>query len=90
MDGTTESSPKLIIGLRRDDNVAVPRSKGTVTSFNGQTRNVITTKGWDVHVKWQDQSTSWLSLNAVEQFYSVELAEFAYANNYEPKPAFKW
>ena len=67
-----------IIGLRRDDNVAVPRSRETVTSFNGQTRNVITTKGWDVHVKWQGQSTSWLSLNVVKESYPVELADFAY------------
>ena len=33
-----------IIGLRRDDDLAIPSSKGTVTSFNGQTRNVIMTK----------------------------------------------
>ena len=79
-----------IIGLRGDDNVAVLRSKGMVTSFTGQTRNVITTKGWDVHAKWQDQSTSWLPLIVVKESYPVELAEIAYANNYEPKPAFKW
>ena len=79
-----------IVGLRKDDAIAIPRSKGTITSNNGQTRNVITTKGWEAHIKWQDQSTSWLPLNVVKESYPVELAEFAYANGFEPEPAFKW
>ena len=79
-----------IFGLRKDDTVAIPYSRGTITSHNGQTRNVITTKGWEVHIKWQDQSTSWLPLNVFKESYPVELAEFAYANGYEHEPAFKW
>ena len=68
-----------IVGLRKDDTVPIPYSRGTITSHNGQTRNVITTKGWEVHIKWQDQSTSWLPLNVVKESYPVKLAEFAYA-----------
>ena len=79
-----------IIGLRRDDEVAIPKSKGKVTSYNGQTRDVITTKGWDVHVKWEDQTTSWLPLNVVKEANPIELAKYAYASGYESEPAFKW
>ena len=34
-----------IVGLRKDNNVAVPKEKGVIKSYNGQDRNVITTKG---------------------------------------------
>ena len=79
-----------IIELRRDDEVAIPKSQGKVTSYNRQTHDVITTKGWDVHVKWEDQTTSWLPLNVVKEANPIELAEYAYASGYESEPAFKW
>ena len=79
-----------IIGVRKDENVAVPKSHGTITSQNGQERSVITTKGWDVHVRWQDESTSWVPLNVLRESNPIELAEYAYANGYDSEPAFKW
>ena len=40
------------IRLRRDNEIAIPKSQARITSYSRQTRNVITTTGWDVHVKW--------------------------------------
>ena len=61
-----------------------------ITSYNKQTRNVITTKGWEVHVKWEDQTTSLLPLNVVKESNPNDLAEYVYANGYKSEPAFKW
>ena len=89
-DGWDSGLLSEIIGLRRDGNVAVSKENGTFTTTSGMKRNVITTKGWDVNVKWKDQSTSWIPLSDMKEANPIEVAEYAIANGYNEEPAFKW
>ena len=73
-----------------DNKIAIPKSEGTITSYNGSKRNVITTKGWDLYVRWKDQSTSWVQLSRIKESNPVQVAEYAYANKIADQPAFKW
>jgi hypothetical protein len=89
-DGWDTGLLEEIIDLRRNDEVAVPMSKGYVVTPSGQRKKVITTKGWDVQVKWADQSTGWLPLHEIKESNPVELAEFAIAAGLDKEPAFNW
>ena len=79
-----------IVDIRVDPNVAVPKSEGRIETTSGQLRDVVTTKGWDIQVRWKDQSTSWLPLMTVKESNPIELAEYFVANGLESEPAFKW
>ena len=61
-----------------------------ITTSSGQRRPVITTKGWDVQVRWSDQSTGWLPLSELKESNPTELAEFAIAAGVNKEPAFNW
>ena len=89
-DGWDTGLLSEVIGLRKDKKVAISREKGAINSYNGQNLNNITTKGWDVQVKWDDQSTSWIPLNIVNESNPIELEEYAHAKGYEEESAFKW
>lgn len=80
-----------IVSFRKDEAVAIPRGEERATAtVNGIQKPVITTKGWDVEVKWRDQSTSWVPLKIIKECNPIEVAEFAIANNYDKEPAFAW
>ena len=79
-----------IIDFRKDSRIAVPVSSGFVNTTSGQKRPVITTKGWDLKVKWKDQSTSWIPLAALKESNPVEVSEFAIASGISSEPAFRW
>ena len=82
---------KEVVSLRSDPQVAVQKGAGATKTFiNGLTKPVITTKGWDFQVLWEDGSTSWLPLASIKESNPVEVAEFAIANGYANEPAFKW
>ena len=51
---------------------------------------MITTKGWDVQVKWSDQSSSWIPLKLIKESNPIEVAEFAVSNGFSKEPAFAW
>jgi len=57
---------------------------------SGVRRKVITTKGWDIRIKWTDRSNSWLPLKEVKESNPLELAEYAVANKINDEPAFSW
>ena len=79
-----------IIDARKDPEIAVPMSEGTFETSTGQRRAVITTKGWDIQIKWKDGSTNWLPLSEVKEGCPIELAEYAVAQGLADEPAFKW
>ena len=79
-----------IVDFRRDDKLAVPKEHGFITSYNGQSKPVITTKGWDVLVKWKDQSLNWIPLSLAKESNPVEVAEAAIAAGVDKEPAFHW
>ena len=76
--------------MRKDDTIAVPKEKGTYHNNAGVERNVITTKGWEVPVRWRDKSTAWISLKAAKEGDPLGLAELVVTIKVQDKPAFKW
>ena len=79
-----------IISARTDPNVAIPQGEHATTNINGRDKPIITTKGWEILIRWKDQSTSWLPLSVVKESYPVQLSEYAIANQIHNEPAFKW
>ena len=68
---------------------AIKPEDGYVT-HNGTTKPVITTKGWKVKVRWNDNSYDWLPMAQVKNSNPVMMAEYAVAHNLEKQPAFNW
>ena len=68
---------------------AIEKENGYYENDRGRKR-VITTKGWDIRIKWTDGSTSWLPLKEVKESNPLELAEYAVANKINDEPAFVW
>ena len=77
-----------IIGHRSSPE-AVKKENGFY-SHNGIKKRVITTKGWDIRVKWTDGSTAWFPMKEVKSSNPLELAEYAIANKINDEPAFSW
>ena len=79
-----------VVDFRRDPSVAISKEDGTITTPSGQKRNVITTKGWDVLIRWKDRSTNWVPLALIKESNPVEVAEAAVTHKVHNEPAFKW
>ena len=79
-----------IIDFRRDDQVAITKDNGTFVTSQGLERPVITTKGWELLIRWRDKSTTWVPLSHAKESNPVEVAEFSYAHNLNNEPAFRW
>ena len=69
---------------------AIPISEGTTTTRGGQSRPVITTKGWELKLEWADGTSSWLPMCEVKTASPMETAEYAVAAKIDQEPAFKW
>ncbi|GFH61944.1 pol protein [Chaetoceros tenuissimus] len=89
-DGWDSGIIEEFLDIRKDDSVAVPKEQGTYFNSAGVERNVVTTKGWEVQVKWRDKSTSWISLKDAKEGDPLGLAELAVALKVQDEPAFKW
>ena len=89
-DGWDTGLLEEIIGSRKDENVAIPKDKGFFENANGTKKPVITTKGWDIQVRWRDQSSNWIPLAEIKESNPIEVAEFAVASGHADEPAFKW
>eukprot|EP00978_Attheya_sp_CCMP212_P037515 scaffold177612_cov55-Attheya_sp.AAC.3 len=79
-----------IVDNRILETAAIPKSKGTYETQRGLTRNVRTTKGWEICVQWKDGSTDWIALKDLKESYLVELAEYAINSKIDDEPAFAW
>ena len=89
-DGWDTGLFKEVIGFRRDPTIAIPVGDEAFTIVNNRKKPVITTKGWEVQVLWNDTSTSWLPLSMVKESHPVQVAEYAVAHGYSQQPAFRW
>ena len=56
---------------------------------DGIRKPIITTKGWNIQIKWKDGSVSWHPLSIVKSSNSIKLAEYAVSNKFSDEPAFK-
>ena len=66
-DGWSVGLLDEILNFRKDDSIAIHQQSGYITSINGQKKPIIPTKGWDVLVKWKDQSTNWIPLSLAKE-----------------------
>ena len=87
-DGYTHSFLSEILG-HRCTSEAITAEDGYIHTKSGL-KPIITTKGWEIYVKWKDQSTSWVLLKDLKESNPVELAEYAVSQNIQSEPAFKW
>ena len=77
-----------IIDHRKGED-AIPISEGTTTTCGGQSRPVITMKGWELKVEWADGTLSWLPMCEVKNASPGETAEYAVAAKINQEPALK-
>ena len=69
------------------NHTALNASEGYVTSGT-TSKPVITTKGWDLQVRWKDGSVDWLPLTQVKEAIPIELAEYTVSQKIHREPAF--
>jgi hypothetical protein len=50
----------------------------------------LTTRGWQLLVKWKEGGSDWIPLKDLKESYPVEVAEYAIANKISAEPAFAW
>ena len=87
-DGFVNTLLNGIVGHRKNHDAV--EIKNGYTEVNGITKRVITTKDWDVRVKWKDGTTSWVPLSLVKASNPVEMVEYAYSRSIQNEPAFGW
>ena len=78
------------IERHRSDENAVRAPDGYTKDSRGRKSRKITTKGWDLLVKWRDSSKSWLPLHDLKESNPLDVAEYALAKKISKEPAFTW
>ena len=51
---------------------------------------MITTKGWDLYVEWDNGTGSWIPLRDLKESNPIQVAEYAQSRNISHLPAFAW
>ncbi|GAX25842.1 hypothetical protein FisN_6Hu120 [Fistulifera solaris] len=69
---------------------AVSKEDGVVLMPNGNKAKKLTTRGWELHVDWQEGTSDWVPLKELKEAYPVQVAEYARANKIDDEPAFAW
>ena len=64
-----------VTNIQKYPSIAIAKEDGTFITALGQYRYVVINKGWDVQIRWKDQSTSWLLMAEVKAGNHIELAE---------------
>ena len=78
-----------VISARKDEGVVVEKGEKAFTVIDGLKKPIITTKGWDIQIKWKDGSVSWHPLSLIKSSNPIELEEYAVSNKLSKEPAFK-
>ena len=88
-EGNDYSQLYKIIGHRKTKE-AVPIEEGHYETKSGAKRRAITTKGWELQVKWESGETSFIALKDIKESNPIEIVEYAKAQNIDREPAFAW
>ena len=88
-DGYDKQSILEICGYRTNSN-AISCSHSFHTSSNGNQIPVVTTKGWEVRICWNGNSTTWVPLRLVKNDAPLLLVQYAKTMKIHLKPAFHW
>ena len=67
-----------------------PIEEETIQNTSGNKREVVTTRGWEICVRWKDGLSDWLALKYLKESYPVQLVYYATANGIQPESAFSW
>ena len=86
--GRRERIATDIIDHRKDDS-AITKRDGHHKSGKSP-KPIRTTKGWELKVKWKDDTSSWIPLSTLKNSQPVEVAEYAVLAGINDEPAFKW
>ena len=78
-----------IVGYRKDK-TAIDSKDGYFITKTGTKRKVITTKGWQLQVQWENGERSWIALKDIKESNPLEVAKFAIDHGLESEPAFAW
>ena len=89
-DGMSKTLMDGIVDYRKNENVAVGMNDKYITTRSGQRRLRVTTRGWELLIRWKDQTESWVRLAEMKESHPVETAEFAMARGIHKEPAFAW
>ena len=65
-----------IIDHRKNDD-AISKADGYIISQNGVRRKTITTKGWEINIRWKDGSESWIPMNEIKESNPLEVVEYS-------------
>jgi hypothetical protein len=88
-DGYTTFALKEIIDHRTDGSALTLENAYTVTK-TGAKRLQQTTKGWQLCVRWNDESTSWVALKDLKDSDPIKVAEYAVNMKIASEPAVAW
>ena len=75
-----------IVGYRKDK-TAIDSKDGYFITKTGTKRHVITTKGWQLQVQWENGERSWIALKDIKESNPLEVAKFAIDHGLESEPA---
>ena len=88
-DGYNYNQLYEIIGHRKTKD-AIPIENGHYETKTGAKRRVITTKGWDLQVKWESGETSYIALEDIKESNPIEITEYAKVAKIDKETAFAW
>ena len=74
----------------RTDGAEIKLDEQYITSSNGTSRRIETTKGWEILVGWKDGSTTWENLKDMKECYPIQIMEYAVQSQISKQPAFSW
>ena len=89
-DGYTTFLLKEIIDHKKDSTALIMEDAYYTHKSTGKKRLKPTTKGWQLCVKWNDDSTTWVPLKDLKESNPVEVAEYAVSMKLTAEPAFAW
>ena len=89
-DGMSTTLMEAIVDHQRDEAKVLQHQDKYVQTKNGRCHLRKTTEGWELLIKWNDKSESWIKLADMKESHPVEVAGYARARGIDKEPAFKW
>ena len=69
---------------------AISKTDRHIITKSGNRRIRKTTIGWNILVRWKNQTEAWVPLKLMKENYPVQIAEYARACHIDDEPAFQW
>ena len=89
-DGYTTFMLKEIIDHKKDATALSMEDAYYTHKHTGKQRLKPTTKGWQLCVRWNDESTTWVPLKDLKESNPIDVAEYAVNMKLVTEPAFAW